>query len=220
MTDHNEEPQPLPPATTLALFETPSDVYLGPQPIYDFCHSKRQDQSHGTLRDNSRDMGKKKQLERTREAIRFQALITQLEMDGVSQSEIARKMCTAAHDPEAVDTSYISLHRRGERQGIGSAIIRMVKDAFRVDPDYFFDDYEGVKDHKLYYLDDRRVEKQLRDLRAEHAMQMSALQDELASLRRAQAKTDADLAEVTKRPAPKPTVMVPPRKPGAPRAER
>ena len=214
MTDHIQEPPPPPLLRAGSPLETPSDVFLGPQSFYDFCHSKRQDPSHNDGRDNSRIMGKQKQGHRTREAVRFTELILQLERAGISQSEMARLMSAHAHGAISVDVSYINHHRNGRRDGIGSSIIRMVRDAFNIDPDYFFDDYEGVKDHKLYYLDERRVEKQLREMRAEHDRKLAELQAEIAALRDAQQRTDADLAQVTRKPRP---ALVPPptRKPTA-----
>lgn len=219
MTDHSQETLPSQLANIPALIETPSDVGLGPPPVYDNSHSKRQDQSHKPVCDNSRAMAKETQVERTREAVRFTELIRQLEVDGISQSEMARRMEEVAPPGlTGIDKSYINHHKNETRKGIGTAIIRLVKDAFGIDPDYFFDDYEGVKDYKLYRLDERRVEKQLRDEKDARETENRELRELIATLAHRTERNEAELAKVQGKPPPAPIKLpVSLLQPGAPR---
>jgi transcriptional regulator with XRE-family HTH domain len=117
----------------------------------------------------------------TREAQRLQWLIIQFERKGMSQAEFARR--TGLHPP------YLNAIRNMETagaRGIGAEIVRRVKDGLRIDPAYFYDDYEGERDHQLYPLSAKRDEKRV-----------SAIEEELAAVRRDVAGLSKQLAENT-----------------------
>lgn len=156
-------------------------------------------------------MGKQRRTVDSREVVRFRELIGQLERQGVNQSEIARRMASVAKDGASISQSYVNLIKRANRpaQGLGADIVRMVRDAFGIDPAYFFEDYEGVKDYKIYSLDNRRVEKQLRDYRTENDAKIAALLAEVDALKAAQSKRDMEEAKRLRPPA----VPTPPRRP-------
>lgn len=97
----------------------------------------------------------------------------------MSQAEFCRR--TGIHPP------YLSAIRNMERdgaRGIGAAIVRQVRDGLRVHPNYFFDDYEGERPYKMYLLTAIRDEKRV-----------SAIEEELAKMRRELADVHVGLAE-------------------------
>lgn len=69
-------------------------------------------------------------------------------------------------------------------RGIGASIVRQVRDGVRVHPNYFFDDYEGERPYKMYLLTAVRDERRV-----------SAIEDEVAKMRRELADVHASLAE-------------------------
>jgi len=97
----------------------------------------------------------------------------------MSQAEFSRR--TGIHGP------YINAIRNMDSagpRGIGAEIVRLVRDGLRVDPDYFYDVYEGEKHHKLYLLGEKRTEKEL-----------SSIKTELAGIHRKFADVDQRLAD-------------------------
>lgn len=124
----------------------------------------------------------------TREALRFKWLIEQCEQIGINQSEFARLT--------GIETSSINKLRNLESSGrseIGASIIRRVMDGLKVDPSYFFADYDGVKDHRLFLLSAKRDENRVATLEdkvrkqelesAQHIAQMAKMQAEMVQLR-------------------------------------
>lgn len=109
-------------------------------------------------------MGKQRVDTDSREAERFRWLIGQLTRDGMSQSEIARRMAAAAPPGASIHQSYVNKLFSGQRKGIGAGIVRMVKDGLGIHPDYFYDDYDKERDHKLYKLEEKRIEKKVQRL--------------------------------------------------------
>lgn len=102
-------------------------------------------------------MGKPRLDQQTRQAARFAALIRELETEGMSQSEFARRT--------GIETSYINKIRNGERKGVGADMIQRVRDKLRIDgrnisTDYFFDDREPPS-YRVYLLDEKRAEKKI-----------------------------------------------------------
>lgn len=80
------------------------------------------------------------------EALRFHYLIVQLEREGLSQRDMAEKI--GCHQ------SLISKWRRPDarRTGIGAEIVGGCKRGLRLDPDFFYGDYEGERDYRRYLM--------------------------------------------------------------------
>lgn len=86
----------------------------------------------------------------------------------MNQSELSRRT--------GIETSYINKLRNLESTGktaIGADIVRKVRDGLKVSESYFFDDYEGPKDHRLYLLTAKRDEKRVSAIE-EHAEKLEA----------------------------------------------
>lgn len=98
----------------------------------------------------------------------------------MSQAEIARRT--------GVGRSYLSEIRNVEsksNRGMGAHIVRLVSKGLHISPDYFFDEYEGERDHRQYNLDEYRGERRFRAIEAaqlEQSRQLAELTKQLASM--------------------------------------
>jgi transcriptional regulator with XRE-family HTH domain len=119
----------------------------------------------------------------SRQLKRFAALVAQLEQAGTSQAEFARLT--------GIETTHVNKLRNYESSGrtsIGAEILALVKDGLKVDPTYFYDDYddaEGVRDHRLYLLSAKRDEKRI-----------SAIEETMKRLELANARQEAELVRL------------------------
>jgi hypothetical protein len=68
------------------------------------------------------------------------------------------------------------------RTGFGAEIVRRVKDGLGISPDYFYDDYEGLADPKVYSLDERRTENRMARVEKAQAETAAQLENILAML--------------------------------------
>lgn len=97
----------------------------------------------------------------------------QFEREGMSQVEFARRT--------GIGYSHLNAIRNMETassRGIGAHIVRLVRNGLGIHPDYFYDDYEGEKDHKVYQLSAKREERRFAAIEETLAQQ----QRELAKL--------------------------------------
>lgn len=132
-------------------------------------------------------MGKKTRYELSREGERFHWLLNQLWNGGrgLEQKQISKAT--------GLSRSYLNtwIHIKDDsnagRTGFGTEIIRRVKDGLKISPDYFFDDYEGQADHRLYLLSAKRDEVRMAAVETKQAQFAS----ELAQIRAALAEKDA-----------------------------
>lgn len=85
----------------------------------------------------------------TREGRRYVALVRELKEE--------RKLTQdALGELLGIDQTYVSQLLKGTRgDSIGAELIRKARDAVHVDPDYFFDDYEGLRSYHDYPRRDR-----------------------------------------------------------------
>lgn len=117
----------------------------------------------------------------TREALRFKWLIEQCEANGINQSEFARLT--------GIEASSVNKLRNLESSGrseIGASIIRRVMNGLKVDPAYFFSEYDGPKDHRLFLLSAKRDENRvsaLEESARKRELDAAQLGVELAHLR-------------------------------------
>jgi len=82
----------------------------------------------------------------TREAKRLAHFFRQLQKEeNMSYRTIAKEL--------GLTNSYISKICNGDRYGFGTEIIRSIKEKYKIDPRYFFDDYDGLVDYHRYVLD-------------------------------------------------------------------
>jgi len=98
--------------------------------------------------------GKKPSHGPTREGQRFHWLIHQLKDDGIDGAQL--------HRLTGINQAHISAFKNIEgsgKSGIGAEIVRKLKEGLGLDPDYFYDDYEGQRPYKVYLLKNRREEK-------------------------------------------------------------
>jgi len=123
----------------------------------------------------------------TREAMRFKWLIEHYERQGMSQSEFARLT--------GIEVSYINKLRNAATSGrseIGASIIRRVRDGLKIDPSFFYEDYDGPKDPTLFLLSAKRDEKRVKAL--EDAARQTEL--EFAQLKAMMAQQHAELVQL------------------------
>jgi transcriptional regulator with XRE-family HTH domain len=76
----------------------------------------------------------------SRELIRFSWLISQLEAAGMGQMEIAKAT--------GIKISYLNQIKQYEKYGktgVGAETVRLAMTGLKIDPSYFFDDYEDEK---------------------------------------------------------------------------
>lgn len=97
----------------------------------------------------------------------------------MSQAEISRRT--------GIGQTHINAIRNMETvgaRGIGAHIVRLVRDGLGISTDYFYDDYEGEADHKVYQLSKKREERRF-----------SAIEQEQAQVRRELADMGSKLAD-------------------------
>lgn len=136
-------------------------------------------------------VGKKAKHELSREGRRFSWLLNQLYQSGkgIPQEELCRLT--------GLSKSYLSTwinilkDSNAGRTGFGAEIVRRVKDGLRISPDYFFDEYEGEADHRLYSLEERRTENRVARVEKAQAETSAQLENILAML----AKKDVKIHE-------------------------
>lgn len=217
MTDRTQESLPAQTATGPWTFDMPSSGREGARRIYDKCQRQSQDQSHRRPGDNSHVGGKPRKDQLSREAMRFGWLVSQLERDGISQSEMARRMTDAGRHYGTIDATYINKIKnagvKGIGKGIGADIIRMVKDGLKVDPAYFYDDYDGQKPYQLYSISAKRDEKRVTAIESELAELKKQLADNLAETQR----LHRSIAQLVERDDGRAAVVTPRKRPRAPR---
>lgn len=135
---------------------------------------------------DARVMAKKTRYELSREGERFHWLLNQLWNGGrgVEQKQISK----ATGLSRSYINTWIRIKEDGNagRTGFGTEIIRRVRDGLKISPDYFFDDYEGQADHRLYLLSAKRDEVRMAAVETKQAQFAS----ELASIRAALAEKD------------------------------
>lgn len=166
------------PVTALAP-KAPAPLPLTPCDTFSIVNPESQPKRERKTRDALSVAGKPKLTTPTREAQRLAWLVIQFEREGMSQAEFCRR--TGIHAP------YLNAIRNMETagaRGIGASIVRQVRDGLRVHPNYFFDDYEGERPYKMYLLTAIRDEKRV-----------SAIEDEMAKMRRDLAGVQQSLAE-------------------------
>lgn len=125
-------------------------------------------------------MGRTRRDAPTRELLRFAWLIAQMDALGVKQSEFARRT--------GIKLSYLNQilnHDKYGKTGIGAEHVRLAMEGFKIDPAYFFDPYEGERDHRLYLLSAKRDEKRV-----------SAIEQTVAANQRTHASHDVELARL------------------------
>jgi transcriptional regulator with XRE-family HTH domain len=165
------------------------------------CEGESQPKCERKIRDTVRMAGKPRRDTPTREGQRFSWLLLQLERKGMTQVEICRRT--------GIAPSHLNQLRhieRGSRSGIGAEIVRKVKDGLQIDPGYFFDDYEGEKQHELFLLSAKRDEKRVaaiedtvaKDQRqlSKHNMELAELRAQLVQIGQEQSATRAELREL------------------------
>ena len=106
--------------------------------------------------------GKSRELKR--ELLRMSWLIRQLQRDGIGQAEMERRT--------GIESSHLNklLNYEGaRRKGLGADIIRQVRDGLKIDLGYFFDDYDGERNYKVYPLSAKRDEKRVSDIESDVA---------------------------------------------------
>lgn len=103
-----------------------------------------------------------------------------LEGQPVTQKELCRITGMA----KSHLSTWMNILREGNagRTGFSAEIVRRVKDGLGIDPDYFYDDYEGEADHKLYRLDRRRAEGRMRVVEDAVVKNSAAIEQILAIL--------------------------------------
>lgn len=127
-------------------------------------------------------VGRKRKDKPTVHGQRLRWLIIQFEEKGTSVPEFAvltglgQSYCYAVRDNENAGP-----------KGISAEIIQAVKDGVGLDPRYFFDPYEGPRDHKFYLLDTKREQARLAELQTEV--------QELRAWKREQERRDAERDE-------------------------
>jgi len=102
--------------------------------------------------------------ESTREAQRLAWLVAQKRSEGMSQREFSKLT--------GIGYTYINALANletGSPRGMGAHIVALVRNGVGVHPDYFYDDYEGEADHKVYLLANRREEARLAAIETEQA---------------------------------------------------
>lgn len=151
-------------------------------------------------------MGKPARYTPTRELLRFHWLLRQLEDSGVTQKQVIELTgIKKSHLTQIVH------YERYRKTGVGAEWIGLMTKGLRLDPAYFFDEYEGPKDFRLYLLSAKRDEKRVQ-----------SIETRLQTLERRDAEKDTRLAELReqlidktgeverlraelRRPRPKPT---------------
>ena len=116
----------------------------------------------------------------SRELIRFSWLISQLEAAGMGQVEIAKAT--------GIKISYLNQIKQYEKYGktgVGAETVRLAMTGLKIDPSYFFDDYEGEKSHRLFPLSAKRDEKRV-----------SAIETALATADRERANQAVEIAKL------------------------
>lgn len=86
----------------------------------------------------------------------------------------------------------------GGRSGISADIVRRVKDGLGIHPDYFFDDYEGEADHRVYLLDRYRRQRAFHDVQDEVARHSVLLEQIQAGLAEKDAVIHKQAAQIAK----------------------
>lgn len=133
-------------------------------PIIDTCQDNRQEDKCHQITAHWRDRpsdngcmpGKKSGEPPTIEIRRFSWLVAQLEKEGIGQAEMARRT--------GIESSHINKLKNFEtsgRKALSADIIRRVKDGLKLDPEYFFDEYDGPCDYKVYDLTKAREKKRV-----------------------------------------------------------
>ena len=104
-----------------------------------------------------------------------------------------------------VESSHINKLRSYEkygRKGLGADIIRLVRDGLKVDVAYFYDDYEGERDYRLYPLSAKRDEKRvsaLEEADGRHDLAIAQLNARLAQLEAQNIALKVELASTTRK---------------------
>lgn len=128
-------------------------------------------------RDNPGVPGKRHLHAPTREAQRLAWLLQQLYREGLSQADVARRTGIGQSHLSAIQSVTV-----GGNRGIGAHIVRLVRDGLRIHPDYFYDDYEGEVDHKVYSLSEKREERRFKSIEKAQADQARQLAEVTAKL--------------------------------------
>jgi len=127
-------------------------------------------------------VGKKAKHELSREGLRFHWLLNQLYQSGKGMPQ--EEMCRRTGLSKSYLSTWINITKDANagRTGFGAEIVRRVKDGFQTSPDYFFDEYDGEVDHRLYSLEERRTENRMARVEKQQAETASQLERILAML--------------------------------------
>lgn len=153
--------------------------------------------------ETSRGMGKSARYSPTRELLRFDWLLQQLEDSGIGQKQVS--------ELTGIKKSHLNQirhHERYRKTGVGAEWIGLMTKGLRLDPAYFFDEYEGPADHRLYLLsamrDERRVSSiesrlsAVESINAATSQRMTTLEHENTALRSENRALRAELQRRTK----------------------
>lgn len=154
---------------------------------------------------NRRGMGKSARYTPTRELLRFHWLLRQLEDSGVTQKQVIELTgIKKSHLTQIVH------YERYRKTGVGAEWIGLMTKGLHLDPAYFFDEYDGQKDFRLYLLSAKRDEKRVQSI--ETRLQTLELRDaekdtRLAELREKLLEKTGEVDRLRaelRRPRPKP----------------
>lgn len=126
---------------------------------YDAVYKIKPNSQHQTkpdVDDPVRGMGKPARYTPTRELLRFEWLLQQLEDRGVTQKQV-----TELTGIKKAHLNQIKHHERYRKTGVGAEWIGLMTKGLNLDPAYFFDEYDGPADHRLYLLSAKRDEKRV-----------------------------------------------------------
>jgi len=140
--------------------EASSSSSPSPFPFSNLFNANRQEKK-GTGSVDTRRMtrGRKPKLEPSVHALRLQWLITDMEKEGITQSEFSRRTglgVTLVNKYRNLESSGIS--------GVSAETVQAMRDKLGIDPRLFFDPYEGKRPYALYLLDAKREAAQVADL--------------------------------------------------------
>jgi transcriptional regulator with XRE-family HTH domain len=157
-----------------------------------------QQQTKPRLGENARTMGKSARYTPTRELLRFEWLLQQLEDKGIGQKEVVELTgIKKSH------LNQIKHHERYRKSGVGAEWIGLMSKGLRLDPAYFFDEYEGPADHRLYLLSAKRDEKRVASIEARVGSMESRMGVAESENERLRAENKALSDELNRRPRPR-----------------
>lgn len=155
-------------AETLQCVSPDHTSRVSPFPLSNKLEGLTQHKTGNEMRDTADTMatprGRKRRHEPTVHGWRFHWLILQLQKEGISQSELARRT--------GLGVTYINSYANIETSGvygIGAETVQVMRDRMGLDPRYFFDPHEGERPYTMYLLDAKREAAQLAEFSAKLA---------------------------------------------------